>query len=66
MQKMASNSLKNPGILWLRKSGNPEFVTVTSCHASLDFICYRIFIHVLFDSNALFAVLKGVNYLTGW
>ena len=22
--KMASNSLKNPGILWLRKSGNPE------------------------------------------
>ena len=22
---MASNSLKNPGILWLRKSGNPEF-----------------------------------------
>ena len=25
--KMASNSLKNPGILWLRKSGNP----VNSC-----------------------------------
>ena len=21
---MVSNSLKNPGILWLRKSGNPE------------------------------------------
>ena len=25
---MASNSLKNPGILWLRKSGNPEESTI--------------------------------------
>ena len=29
--KMASNSLKNPGILWLRKSGNPVIMMSPGC-----------------------------------